>query len=56
MLIVENSEGKHHDMLTTTVNTVVSYSDFFSLLACLLALLFHILVFQFIIMTCTFPT
>lgn len=34
MLIVENLEGIYHEVLTPTVHTVVSYSDFF--LACLL--------------------
>nr|XP_033698846.1 transmembrane protein 51 isoform X2 [Tursiops truncatus] len=55
MLIVENSEGKHHDMLTTTVATVVSYSDFFCLLACLLCY-FISWSSNSSIMMCTFPT
>ena len=51
MLIVENLEGIYHEVLTPTVHTVVSYSDFFF---SLLALLFHTLVFQLVIIMCTF--
>lgn len=36
MLIVENLEGIYHEVLTPTVHTVMSYSDFFFFLACLL--------------------
>lgn len=52
VFFVENVEGKHHDMQAATVNIMVFFSDFF---VCLLALLFHILAFQFILVTCIFP-